>query len=136
MGIPSFAISLAHGERGNYDAAARFALWTAASVRDKGLPPDTILNINVPDREEVDLNGFVITHQARRRFMESVIEKQDPRGRSYFWIGGVPLPPDGGCETDVGAVSDGRISVTPLHSDMTNYRSIHSLQDWKKAEGR
>ena len=128
MGVPSFSISLADDRYADYRPAARFAARTARWIGENGLPADTILNINVPDDPEQDLDKYLFTRQGFNRFAESVIQNEDPRGRSYFWIGGERLPSRGGTETDVGAVAAGYISVTPLHADMTNYRELDSLK--------
>ena len=132
MGIPSFAISLVEVEHSDYGPAARFAVQVCSWIGKYGLPPDTVLNINVPDDPGIAMDQYCITHQGRKRFAESVVEKTDPRQRKYFWIGGAPLPPEGGIETDVGAVARGYISVTPLHGDMTNYSAMDRISSWKK----
>ncbi|UCG38863.1 MAG: 5'/3'-nucleotidase SurE [bacterium] len=129
MGIPSMAVSLVDDKFSDYRPAASFAAWMAGWVRDNGLPEGTVLNINVPDNPDQDLDRFVITHQGYHRFAESVIRNLDPRGRSYYWIGGQKLPSKGGLETDVGAVAAGFISVTPLHADMTNHKAMEKLRD-------
>ena len=129
MEIPSFSISLADDRYADYRPAALFAARTARWIEEKGLPEGTILNINVPDDPEQDLDKYLFTRQGFNRFAESVIQNEDPRGRSYFWIGGERLPFRGGTETDVGAVASGYISVTPLHADMTNYRELETLKN-------
>ncbi len=134
MGIPSFAVSLADDRYGDYRPAARFAVKVASWVRQRGLPPDTILNVNVPDDPDQDLDRFLITRQGYNRFSESVVRKEDPRGRSYYWIGGERLPSKNGIETDVGAVEAGYISVTPLHADMTNHRELKELRNFSFEE--
>jgi 5'-nucleotidase len=135
MGIPSMAISLVDDRYSDYRPSALFATRMAGWIRDRGLPDDTILNVNVPDDPEQDLDRYVITHQGYHRFEESVVKNTDPRGRSYYWIGGQKLPYRGGIETDVGAVSAGFISVTPLHADMTRYEAMESLRYWKGENG-
>lgn len=134
MGIPSFSISLVDYRNEDYRPAARFAVKVASWIEEYGLPEQTILNINVPDDPDQNLDRYLITHQGRRRFAETVIQKEDPRGRSYFWIGGEPLPPEGGIETDVGAVGDGFISVTPLHADMTNHQALERIRSWNRSK--
>ncbi|MDT8366684.1 MAG: 5'/3'-nucleotidase SurE [bacterium] len=130
MGIPSFAVSLADDRYADYRPAATFAERTARWILENGLPEDTIFNINVPDNPEQDLGKYLFTSQGLNRFSESVIRKEDPRGRSYFWIGGERLPYCGSIETDVGAVNGGYISITPLHADMTNYRELETLKNF------
>ena len=129
MGIPSFSISLVDDRYADYRPAAMFAARTARWIMDNDLPEDTILNINVPDDPGQDLGKYLFTSQGFNRFSESVIKKEDPRGRSYFWIGGERLPFRGSTETDVGAVTAGYISVSPLHADMTNYGELESLKN-------
>ncbi len=129
MGIPSFAISLTDDRYADYRPAAEFAARTARWVAENGLPEGTILNINVPDDPQQDLDRFLLTRQGYNRFSEQVVHKEDPRGKSYYWIGGERLPSRGDDETDVGAVAAGFISVTPLHADMTNYGGLRSLKD-------
>lgn len=128
IGIPSFAVSLAGNDPADYRPAAAFAVRVARWVGSHGLPHDTILNVNVPDQPGLDLGRVRVTRQGRRRFSESVVEKTDPRGGRYFWIGGASLPPEGGADTDVGAVGEGFISVTPLHADMTNHQALAAVR--------
>ncbi len=132
MGIPSFAVSLVEYKNHDYRPAAEFSVKVARWIGEYGLPKDTVLNVNVPDDPEQDLDRYLITHQGWQRFNESVIEKEDPRGKSYFWIGGEQMPPEGGIDTDVGAVADGYISVTPLHADMTNYQALEAIRSWNR----
>jgi len=131
MGIPSFAISLAcREENGNYGAAAAFAARLAVRILANGLPKDTFLNVNVPDLRAEQLREPLITTQGKRRYEGTIVDKVDPRGRSYYWIGTADLDfldIDG---SDFAAVSRGHISVTPLHLDMTNHRSIALLKGW------
>lgn len=131
MGIPSFAISLACREQhGDYCAAAAFAARLAVRILANGLPKDTFLNVNVPDVRPDLLRAPVVTTQGKRRYEGTIVDKVDPRGRSYYWIGTADLDfldIDG---SDFAAVSRGHISVTPLHLDMTNHRSISMIKGW------
>lgn len=136
LGVPSFAVSLADDRFADYRPAAIFAVRTANWIGENGLPADTILNINVPDDPEQNLDKYLYTSQGFSRFSETVIKNEDPRGRSYFWIGGEKLPVRGGTETDVGAVAAGYISVTPLHADMTSYEELRKLRDLYPANFR
>lgn len=132
MGIPSFAVSLVEYKNQDYGPAAEFSVRVSSWINEYGLPQDTVLNVNVPDDPQQDLDRYLITHQGWNRFNESVIEKRDPREKPYFWIGGEQLPPEGGTETDVGAVASGYISVTPLHADMTNYQALEAIRSWNR----
>lgn len=131
MGIPAFAVSLVTEGMGNhYDVAAAFAARLACEVFSRGLPPDTFLNVNVPDLPEKELLPPRITCQGKRRYEGLILDKIDPRGRKYYWIGSGEqtfLDMDG---TDYHAVSRGHISVTPLQPDLTNYASLQLLNGW------
>jgi len=132
LGIPSFAISLAARSQFKFITAARFAARVARYVIKEGLPKDTFLNVNVPNLDEKEVKSYRITRQGRYHVHgNQAVEKVDPRGRKYYWIGGGTLVFDRGGETDYEAVSTGSISITPLHIDLTSYGSIQRLKKWK-----
>jgi 5'-nucleotidase len=132
MGIPAFAVSLVtNGEGNNFAAAGKFAARLAGIVLNQGLPNDTFLNVNVPDLPEEQLLSPAITSQGKRRYEGMIIDKVDPRGRNYYWIGTVDVNFHDIEGTDYHAVSRGHISITPLHLDLTNYRSFAALETWK-----
>jgi 5'-nucleotidase len=137
LGVPSIAMSLAPRDSANreaapdFTAAAAFAARLARLVSERGVPRDTLLNINVPGLPAEELRGYVITRQGKRRYGDAIVEHVDPRGRKYYWIGGEDLgfvPAEG---TDCTAVAGGYISVTPLHLDLTNYASIAAVSELK-----
>jgi 5'-nucleotidase len=131
MGIPAFAVSLAaNGAGKHYESAAGFACRLAMQVISNGLPEDTFLSVNVPDLRADDLKQPLITSQGRRRYDGVIVDKVDPRGRKYYWIGSGEqsfLDLEG---SDYHAVSRGHISITPLHIDLTNYSSVDLLKRW------
>ncbi len=132
LGIPSFAISLVSRSHFKFEVATRFALRMARSIIERGLPKNTFLNINVPNLDEKEIKSYQITHQGRLIHNgDEVVEKVDPRGRKYYWIGGGELVFEKGGNTDVEAVSKSCISITPLNLDLTNYSSIRELKKWK-----
>ena len=132
LGIPSFAISLVSRSHFKFHPAARFAVRLARQVAKKGLPGNTLLNVNVPNVTEKEIKSYKITRQGKwTHDGGGVVEKVDPRGRKYYWIGEGPLSFDQKGDTDFKAVSDSYISITPLHLDLTNYASIRQLKKWK-----
>jgi 5'-nucleotidase len=132
MGIPALAVSLVTDGAGiHYETAAAFAARLAGIVHTKGLPPDTFLNVNIPDFPEMELLPALITSQGKRRFEGGIVDKVDPRGRKYYWIGTGQYSFADVEGTDFHAVSRGHVSVTPLHLDLTNYSSLHVLQAWR-----
>ncbi len=129
MGIPSVAFSQEVGENFSFVPAAAFARQLLELLITKKLPPDLLLNVNVPAGE---IKGVRLTRLGRRVYEQSVVERFDPRGRRYFWIAGKPVwHEDSG--TDYEAIKSGCISITPLHLDLTDYRSLDSY-DWLCAE--
>ena len=131
MGIPAFAISLAiREESNNFPSAACFAAKLAGIILKRGLPCDTFLNVNVPDISHELLKSPLITSQGKRSYEGMIIDKVDPRGRNYYWIGSVDLNFHDIEGTDYYAVSRGHISITPLHLDLTNYHSFQELTSW------
>ena len=130
LGIPSFAISLVGNQPYDFSNASRVALTLAEKVLDRGLPKDTLLNVNVPSGE---IKGVRTTRQGKHIYEELVHEGIDPRGSKYYWIGSGEAPHvDQGGDTDYMAVRDGYISVCPLHLDLTHYESLETLrQDWE-----
>ncbi len=132
LGIPSFAISLVLRSQFKFHTAARFAVRVAQYIIKKGLPKDTFLNINIPNLEEKEIKSYKITTQGRWSHNgKAVVEKMDPRGRKYYWIGSEDLVFEKREDTDFDAVSNSYISITPLHLDLTNYSSIRELKKWR-----
>ena len=134
LGVPSIAFSLDTWQdrgRGEPDFAAaepgvRAVLGLALEKPPSG---DTLWNVNLPPGPP---KGYRVTRMGRRRYGENIVEKIDPRGRPYFWIGGVHIDTqaDG---TDLTAVTEGWISITPLHLDMTDYRALAELEERVRA---
>lgn len=129
LGIPSIAVSLVARKDFDFTASAAFAVKLVRRILNKGLPKDTFLNVNVPSARKI--KGYRITSQGKRHFSDVVIEKKDPRGRKYYWIGGDIDRWEGGKESDFHAINQGYISITPLHLDMTNYKAMDELNRWR-----
>jgi 5'-nucleotidase len=129
LGVPSLAVSLVGRGAFRFEDAAAFAARLAAWVIEQGLPPDTLLNVNVPGpKDGRPIGGFALTRMGRRRYGDAIVEKVDPRGKKYYWIGGEELEFVDEEGTDFHAVSAGLISVTPIHLDLTNYKSFDRLR--------
>jgi 5'-nucleotidase len=129
LGIPAVAFSQVGKAAFEYDAAEAFAESLVNCLKRTGLPPDTLLNVNVPEGGPPP--GFAVTRQGKRRYGDAIVEKVDPRGRKYYWIGGNELGFEDAPGTDFSAIVDGLISVTPLHLDFTNYESMDAISALK-----
>lgn len=133
LGIPAIAVSAIPTSSDDffYEAAADFAQFLTKKVMEHGLAPGTILNVNVPSEAEVGDHRCVITRMGKRLYSDVVEEKIDPRGKPYYWIGGSNVGSQVDPGTDCEAAAQGRISVTPVHLDMTNYGFLSRLVNWK-----
>ncbi len=131
MGVQSFAISVtSDGSEVDYSVAAAFALRLAGVLQDRTLPPSTLLNVNVPALPCSDIKGVQITRQGKRKYTGNLERRSDPSGRAYYWLGGdlpVDLLEDG---TDVKAIADDYVSVTPIHLDLTDYTALTDMHEW------
>ncbi len=127
--IPSVAFSMAE-KTVEYTEGADIAAELAAIVLRRGLPENTLLNVNIPLGTEV--KGIRVTRQGRRLWRDSIQETIDPWGEKLYWIGGGAPVADSAADTDVQAIAEGFVSVTPIHLDKTNHEGvIHLKQDWQ-----
>jgi 5'-nucleotidase len=127
---PAFAISQEYYEHPDFSLAGRAAATVARNILDHGLAPGELVNVNVPAVDPEDFDGFEVTRLGKRIYQDQLIERQDPRGIPYFWIGG---PPPSGLAvkgTDFHAVINRRIAVTPIHLDLTGRRLLKHLRTW------
>ena len=126
LGVPSVAISQEIETGFAFDAAADFARRLARRLLEEPLPSGTLVNVNVPAGTP---KGIRVARLGKRRYGEAVIEKLDPRGRPYYWIGSTI--PEGDLQegTDISAVAEKWISMSPLHLDLTDYRSLEALDE-------
>jgi len=129
LGVPAIAFSQDPDQR-SYDAAAAFAGELARQTLRRGLPPGVILNVNFPRPKPGGFPGARAARLGRRIYSNSINRRSDPRGRTYYWLGGsrarwVKLP-----GTDVAVVATGRVSVTPLHLDQTDRTMLRALKGW------
>ncbi len=133
LGVPSIALSQAQSfrERGSlpWETSKSWGARVIKPLIEQGWPDDVVMNINFPDREPDDVAGIEVTRQGFRD--EQIIHterREDLRGNDYFWIGfrgRLSQPPEG---TDLRAIYEGRISVTPLHVDLTHNRYLEKLK--------
>jgi 5'-nucleotidase len=131
QGVPAFAISLAARSNFKFQPSALFAKKMALVLLRHRLPPDTFFNINVPDTNGRRVETHTITRMGKSIYDNSVIEKVDPRGGKYYWIGGNEIKFQPVDKSDFQAIANGVISITPLKTDHTNYAFINTLKRWK-----
>ncbi len=134
-GVPGVAVSLDSPENHlgvlDYGTAARVAGVIVQKVMENGLPKDTLLNVNVPYVRDEHLKGIKITRQGLRVYRDLLVNRQDPRGRPYYWIGGdapTGVPEEG---TDFGALAEKYVSITPIQLDLTAHRALETMRSWR-----
>ena len=125
LGIPSIAFSALVGEHFAFDPCARFAKELVTQAFETHRDPSIVLNVNFPVSS---FAGVEVTRLGRRMYTEGVIERLDPRGKKYYWIGGEPPVWERDEGTDFAAIDAGRISITPLHLDLTHHASMERLK--------
>jgi len=133
-GVCGLAVSIQKAEENKnyyYDTAAKLAAMITIKVLENKLPEKTLLNINVPNLPVEKIKGIKITRQGKRVYRDRLVIDEDAEGNTIYWIGGEP--PDGIPEkgTDIGALSDGYVSITPLSLDMTDYALIEKMMRWE-----
>ncbi len=133
-GIPGIAVSLDGAQRHetemDYTTAARIARLIVRRALQHKLSKGILLNVNVPYLPANEIRGILNTRQGLRVYRDRLDKRQDPRGRDYYWIGG-DFPtgkPEKG--TDIGALAEGYVSITPLQLDLTAYPALAGLQNW------
>ncbi|NLJ75819.1 MAG: 5'/3'-nucleotidase SurE [Peptococcaceae bacterium] len=130
--IPSIAISLASFEFNDFSFSSKIIKEVVSAI-DGELSPRTLLNINTPPCAP---RGIKVTRLGDRRYVNIFDKRIDPRGRVYFWMGGEPFDLDkDDPETDVWAIREGYISMTPVQFDLTDYDFMNRLENICKKIG-
>jgi 5'-nucleotidase len=114
----------------DYTPITAFCAKLAQKVLEHGLPVNTLLNVNIPSAPWEHIKGIELTRLGQRVYRDELVARQDPRGRPYYWIGGLPPHgvPDHG--TDIWALANNLISITPINLDVTAYGFKEELKRW------
>jgi 5'-nucleotidase len=137
LGYPAMAISLVNPSYGyshenftHFDTAAKVAQILLKHLLMDPLPPESILNVNVPDLPFAELKGFQVTRMGHRHMAEKMIQSQDGKGHPVYWVGPPSKEQDAGPGTDFYAVNQGYVSITPIKVDLTDYSAMSRLAKW------
>ena len=128
---PSIAISYdeVNVKREIYKDASKYVVNLVENIKDKlDLLNDCILNVNIPNTK---IKGSKITKLGQRNYDNAMVEKINPFGQKYYWIGGKLMELDQDEDSDIACVKDGYISITPINIEMTNLRKFELLKDIK-----
>tara|TARA_A100000171_G_C2124747_1_gene142838 strand:- start:1032 stop:1817 length:786 start_codon:yes stop_codon:yes gene_type:complete len=130
LGVPAIALSQVtkHGQHVKWATAEHFAPGIIQKLLEAGIPKGTLININFPNLVTASVKGVEVVSQGLRNIRDSLIKWTDPRGVPFYWIGGAERD-DSPTEvrTDLEAIQNGYISVTPLHLDLTNKSALEEL---------
>lgn len=129
-GIPAIAVSLDGRANYNFGPAAEFMSSLVEKMVARTLPENTLLNVNIPAVPTAQMNGVAITKLGVRQYDNIFEGRKDPRGRMYYWLGGNIIDNENDADSDITAVKNLKISVTPIHFDLTNYDAINLVQNW------
>lgn len=128
--IPSIAVSSNSWDDQYYEPAAAFIARFIRSLEEHTVTPQ-VFNVNVPALPETELAGHAFTTLGVRLYQNVFEERQDPRGRRYYWMGGSISDKEDNGNTDIAAIKRKQISITPLQFDLTHYDQLDSLSKWK-----
>ena len=130
LDIPAIALSqhFVDGEPICWETAASFAPEVIRRLTQLPWPEHTLMNVNFPAEVPQAVRGIAVTRQGKRAIADNLTERLDPRGRPYYWIG--PVREDGVAEpgTDLAAINEKRVSVTPIYLNLTNVPVLASLK--------
>lgn len=131
LDIPAIALSqLFYDDKPiHWKTAETHALPIIRAVLKKGWPKGTFINVNFPACEPKKVKGIEVAPQGKRIFSVNLTERNDPRGRPYYWIGGDRDNKANGPKVDVAKLDAGYITVTPVQMDMTDYKTLEKLAD-------
>ena len=131
FGIPSIAVSLASlkAEYDDFKVAGEFVQEFLVKLKDYKFPPKTVLNINIPGLEKDDISGVALTELGNRIFTDTYERRIDPRGKVYYWMAGELIHEPEDARTDIAAVRNNKISITPITYDLTRKDVLSQLED-------
>jgi 5'-nucleotidase len=129
-GIPSIAVSMHTDPIWPVDVGAAFIVRLVEQITERGIGRDVLLNVNVPNLPHDEIKGVKVVRLGKRIYNDQLIERQDPRGRTYYWMGGSTIHSVREEDTDVGAIQDGYVAITPIQLDLTNHALLETLRTW------
>ncbi len=130
LGVPSIAVSLAsmQTEYEDFKYTAKFVVSLLKKLSDFKFPPKMLLNVNVPSLDEDDIIGVAITELGRKMFTDNYEKRIDPRGKVYYWMAGELISEPSNANTDIAAVRNNKISITPVTFEMTRKETLSDLE--------
>jgi len=130
FGITSMAVSLEYDEQADFDAAAKIARQVIEKVLEKKESGPQLYNLNIPTAAVHSPGAIHVVPMSVKRYGEQFIKRQDPKGRTYYWASTSPdaRPDESG--SDLSALQNGHVTLTPLQFNMTHRATLQSMSDW------
>jgi 5'-nucleotidase len=131
MDVPSIAISVASHQVLDFSFASKVAKFLSQEVYKRGLPLGTMLNVNIPNLPENQIAGIVVTKQGKSKWDDIYEKRIDPYGRNYYWLTGNLMEVDTDLDIDQAAIKSNYVSVSPIHFDLSDYKTFNMMKEWK-----
>jgi len=128
--VDSVAVSLEYGEHADFPAAAQLARRVIEKILRHKEPAAQLYNLNIPLSALSGTPELLVVPMGVARYGENFEKRTDPRGRSYYWATNDPPPPREGKETDLSALAQGYVTLTPLDFDLTKRNTLAHMQGW------
>lgn len=137
-GIPSIAVSLVNGfeKLADFSHSAQFIADFLPTAMKVGIPAKSILNINIPAVSLHHFAGVKIAELGTRMYTDSYERRVDPRGGVYYWLAGEVIESGEEDNTDVAAIRDNLVAISPVHYNLTNYNALTILKEKMELEGK
>jgi 5'-nucleotidase len=132
LGIPSIAVSMGSPEPKYFETAAKVIIDLIERHKEQPHKNVTLLNVNVPDVPYAEIKGLEITRLGKRYGAQPAIKRAGVDGKDLYWVGAVGEPNDGGPGTDFFAIMNNYVSISPIQSDLTNYKETDLIKKWMK----
>lgn len=131
LGIPSIAFSLTTYVDFDFTYSKKVAQIIAKAVLKNGLPPGILLNVNIPPVPEEKIKGIKVTKQGKSRWNDYFEKRVDPQHREYYWLTGTMDNFEDDEDSDIRAIQENYVSVTPIQFDLTAYDFLEKLKQWE-----
>jgi len=131
LGVPSIAFSLATYVDFDFTYSKKVAQIIAKAVLKNGLPPGVLLNVNIPPVTEDKIKGIKVTKQGKSRWNDCFEKRVDPQQREYYWLTGTMESFEDDEGSDIRAIQENYVSVTPIQFDLTAYNFLEKLKQWE-----
>lgn len=129
LGIPSIALSQHIAGDGpiKWETGRHWGPIVIRKLAEQGWPANVLINVNFPDLPPDQVAGIAAASQGKRKIGDELVERIDPRGQPYYWVGGQRLEDPGLEGSDLAAVYQGKVAVTPLGADLTHRATLSAM---------